>query len=120
MLADVPIRRMSGGSVNNLGYVVESRPLHPLASPKTGMVAQHRAVLYDKIGPGTHDCHWCSEPVTWELPLGHPLRLEVDHLDGVRANNDATNLVPSCRICNTRRKHAGNPLDWQPTGVAPS
>src|SRR5689334_2898842 len=35
---------------------------HPLADGQ-GRVSLYRCVLYDKIGPGTHPCHWCQNPV---------------------------------------------------------
>lgn len=49
--------------VNGEGYSVVQWPGHPLAT--NGSVREHRAVLFDKIGPGMHSCHWCAKPVTW-------------------------------------------------------
>lgn len=73
---------------------------HPLAT--SGHVAYlHRMILYDRIGPGTHPCHWCGTPVTWRAPLPHTL--EADHLDGNTANLHPANLVPACRPCNAGR-----------------
>jgi len=80
---------------------------HPIAS-KTGVVQEHRKILYDAIGPGVHPCHWCGKDLTWQVSL------HVDHKDGDKTNNDRLNLVPSCQPCNTRRKTAGNPTDWSP------
>lgn len=68
---------------------------HPLASKK-GQLAEHRKVLYDKIGVGPHPCHWCGKLLVWGGILG----LNVDHLDGDKLNNDSENLVPSCCGCN--------------------
>jgi hypothetical protein len=30
-------------------------------------------------------------------------KLVVDHLDGIKTNNDLSNLVPSCHRCNSTR-----------------
>ena len=37
-------------------YAEEKNPEHPLAN-KRGVVAVHRRILYDKIGPEEHHCH---------------------------------------------------------------
>jgi len=83
-------------------YVSTYRPGHPTAR-SSGRVYVHRAVLFDAIGPGTHACHWCSTPVSWFLPVGHPENLQVDHLNSVRDDNRVENLVPSCPSCNATR-----------------
>ncbi len=73
---------------------------HPL-SPKTGVVFEHRKVLYDKIGPGTHKCHWdCGKILSWGGKSG----INTDHLDGDQLNNEPDNLVPSCFGCNRSGK----------------
>lgn len=70
---------------------------HPLAA-KTGDVLEHRYVLYEKIGPGRHPCHWaCGRILEWNVDL------HVDHLDDDKLNNDPENIVPSCISCNGRR-----------------
>lgn len=61
----------------------------------------HRIVLYEKIGPGTHDCHWCRKEVEWSVTGSR--KLVVDHLDGVKTNNDPSNLVAACHRCNSIR-----------------
>lgn len=76
-------------------------PTHPLAG-KNGKVYEHRAVLYDQIGPGPHPCHWCEDEVDW-LPKGTPGALQVDHLNNDGADNAPANLAPSCAGCNTAR-----------------
>lgn len=76
---------------------------HPLAGPNGG-VMEHRAVLYDKIGPGQHPCHHCGTVVEWGLDL------HVDHLDDDPLNNDPDNLVPSCFPCNIHRTQRERPL----------
>jgi hypothetical protein len=76
-------------------------PGHPLARA-WGKVYEHRMVLYDKIGPGPHPCHWCQAEVDW-VPKGQPNCLQVDHLNGIGDDNRPENLVPSCQPCNTDR-----------------
>lgn len=72
---------------------------HPL-SPSNGDLAEHRMVLYDKIGPGPHYCHWnCGKLLEWGGHKG----IFTDHLDGNKLNNDPENLVPSCLRCNWGR-----------------
>lgn len=63
-----------------------------------GRVRVHRAVRYDKIGPGAHECYWCTAPISWDGSVGK--RLVSDHLDGNTWNNDPGNLVQACRRCN--------------------
>lgn len=89
-------------------YVLSAlRVGHPLAWGRGVVVSQHRAVLWDKIGPGEHSCHWCGCRLVWaptKLPLPSGIsRLIVDHLDNDRQNNDPANLVPACSACNTLR-----------------
>lgn len=85
------------------GYELVKCVGHPVAQ-KGGWAFEHRVVLYDAIGGGTHPCHWCGRPVRWTS--GQPVpadALVVDHLDDNRRNNDRTNLVPSCFLCNSGR-----------------
>jgi hypothetical protein len=106
--ADVPLRKLAAkgtGCVTEGGYITDRIKGHPLAYAN-GQVRRHRVVLYDKIGPGSHRCHWCDCVVTWGIDL------HTDHLDGVAENNDPANLVPSCVSCNTTRGNLGNPLEW--------
>lgn len=86
------------------GYTKLYLPGHPLADGR-GAVSEHRAVLYAKLGPGRHPCHWCGAMVVWR-PVGaaqEPGSLRTDHLDDDRRNNDPANLVASCNSCNIRR-----------------
>lgn len=69
-------------------------------------VFQHRHVLYDLLGPGTHDCAWCRTPLEWKSTL------HVDHVDEDKANNAPRNLVPSCRACNVGRSQATDQEAW--------
>lgn len=89
------------------GYLLWNRSEHPLAINTA--VSEHRAVLFDKIGPGPHLCHWsCGKLLEWGGKEG----ICVDHLDGDTTNNDPENLVCSCIACNFRRGKLGNPIDW--------
>lgn len=94
---------------------------HVLASPD-GRVSVHRVVLYEKIGPGTHPCHWCQRPVTWvtrrRTDGGRESDLMADHLNGDCRNNNPDNLVPACSFCNVLRgwvakweRLTGRPID---------
>lgn len=85
------------------GYSIRTAD-HPLAlRRKDGAVYVHRLVLWEMLGPGSHPCHWCGNPVTWAVSHPAPGALEVDHVDGDKGNNASANLVPSCHGCNTRR-----------------
>jgi 5-methylcytosine-specific restriction endonuclease McrA len=74
---------------------------HPLATAN-GRAYEHRVVLFTKIGPGPHACHWCGAEIGW-LPKGEPGSLQVDHLNAIGDDNRPENLVPSCFRCNTTR-----------------
>jgi hypothetical protein len=72
---------------------------HPLAHAD-GQVYEHRLVLYEKIGSGTHPCHWCGKLLTWGDTLNDLL---ADHINQNPQNNTPENLVPSCFSCNVGR-----------------
>lgn len=80
---------------------------HPLWGCKP--ILLHRVVLYDKIGPGDHSCHWCGGAVSWGDGINGTKRatLVVDHIDSNTLNNNEDNLVPACYRCNSQR---GNKL----------
>lgn len=102
------------GTLRADGYWQIRAPDHP-ASFQGGLIFVHRQVLYDKIGPGSHECHHCAVAVTWFIDL------EVDHLDHDKSNNDPNNLVPCCVDCNRGRwnrsktgcPHGHGPYDKQ-------
>jgi len=73
----------------------------PVRTP-SGKCYVSRAVLYDEIGLGPHQCHWCFAAIDW-LPKADPAALQADHLDGDTMNDDPANLVQSCRRCNAAR-----------------
>lgn len=82
-------------------------PNHPVAPP-SGTVSAARIALYDKIGPGTHACHWCGTTVVWMPGKGlAPGALIADHLNFDAADDSPENLVPACNSCNKRRTPAG-------------
>lgn len=87
---------------NSTGYITLSRPGHPLAS-KLHTVFEHRFVLYEKIGPGRHNCHWCGLDIEWVRGRNSRGAIVADHLDGDKESNDPENLVPACHPCNSKR-----------------
>lgn len=82
-------------------------PSHPLAG-KTGRFAEARAVLYDRIGPGPHPCHWCGQAVNWAVGLigQRPDTLIADHVNGDPLDDRPENIVPACGTCNGSRTQA--------------
>lgn len=95
------------------GYRMAEVPEHPLAG-KYGLILVHRKVLYDRIGPGWHPCHWCGELVEWRVSKLAKGVLVVDHLDHDILNNAPGNLVPSCNPCNFRRRRGEVWEPWTP------
>jgi 5-methylcytosine-specific restriction endonuclease McrA len=77
------------------GYVYVRRPGHPLAL-RSGLVSEHRAVVYDDIGEGPMCCELCGVSVAWDT-------VHIDHIDESTNNNVRSNLRPTCATCNTRR-----------------
>jgi hypothetical protein len=80
---------------------------HPLISPGNvaSTIAVCRFILYEKIGPGIHPCHWCGKLLTWG---GRgPTSIQTDHIDAVKSHNDPSNLVAACKRCNNMRTRTG-------------
>jgi len=104
------------GKLSHHGYVVAYRHGHPLARPD-GRVMAHRAVLFDKIGPGDHPCATCGRTVSWDKhwPADEGA-LVVDHMDADKTNNQPDNLAPSCQQCNAIRTCRAS---VNQTGLAP-
>lgn len=98
-----PTRASGEGTINVHGRLIMFRPEHPLANAK-GCVINARLVLFAKIGYGPHRCHWCTAHVLWRIEDVN-LRLEADHVDGDKLNDDPANIVPSCKACNIGRKN---------------
>lgn len=90
---------------------------HPLADGK-GCAHSHRVALFERIGPGVHQCHWCGADLQW-LRRGSSWAgvLVVDHLDDDKGNNAPGNLVPSCFSCNALRARWGT--GWLTRRVTP-
>lgn len=79
---------------------------HPIAPP-SGIVPVARLVLWDKIGPGPHPCHWCGKAIRWTPGDPYaPDALVADHLDWDATNDAPENLVPSCGPCNGHRRRS--------------
>lgn len=125
-----PEKRGRGPSrpVSVKSYRWVSAPHHPLAD-KRGRVAEHRWLLFERIGPGEHPCHWCGDLVCWMQGMA-PAALIADHVDGDSRNNDPANIVESCVRCNSlrnghpnsRKTHCpqGHPYDSVNTYITPS
>lgn len=77
------------------GYRIVKAPDHPLVQGN-GWLGEHRAVAYEKYGPGPHACHWCGTDHDWP-------DLVVDHLNEQKADNRPENLVVACNPCNRMR-----------------
>ncbi len=95
-------KTVDGAYVYRTRYVPRD---HPLATPGSRVISEHRAVLWDKLGPGPHPCHHCGCLLEW-MPGRQlvPGALCVDHLDRDTRNNAPDNLVPSCHPCNHHRR----------------
>ena len=77
---------------------------HPLKTrqDRVERVFHHRYVLFNALGPGDQNCHWCKKRLRWKSKNKNNM-LCVDHLDEDKHNNDLENLVPSCVACNNHR-----------------
>lgn len=104
--ADKPLRGVTAGpALGQYGYLIATvRGGHPLAwngaSPK---VPVHRLVLWNALDGADAPCYWCGRAVQW-FPGEGGAELCSDHLDGDKLNNAPENLVPCCRLCNSRRR----------------
>lgn len=88
---------------------VRASPGHPLLPVGGTWLGEHRIVLWNKIGPGSHPCHHCGIPVRWMPGSGARTgALVVDHLDDDSRNNSPENLVASCQPCNQLRSPRKN------------
>lgn len=96
-----------GPRKENVQYRMVTVKGHPIAPPG-GVLPVARVVLYDKLGPGPHPCHWCSNPVQWRPEDRYAKdALMADHLDWNATNDAPENLVPSCNACNGHRRSSG-------------
>jgi hypothetical protein len=82
-------------------------PTHPLLTSRNAAssIYVHRFILYEKLGPGTHPCHWCGKLLTWGGRGS--TSIQTDHVDGVKAHNVPANLVAACKRCNNLRRRRG-------------
>lgn len=78
------------------GYVLLYAPNHALRRASHPYVYEHRVVYHDVHGDGPFRCHWCAAEVTWDM-------MHIDHVNGVKDDNQPGNLVASCAICNQQR-----------------
>lgn len=77
---------------------------HPIASI-TGRIPLARKMLYDRIGPGPHNCHWCNKEIDWHTRINGTTKsgIVADHVDGNCFNDVHENIVPACQQCNGTR-----------------
>lgn len=88
-------RRVIGRCITSAGYILIKRPEHPLSNT-AGYVYEHRAILYEKLGEGNHSCFWCGAILCWA-------DIVVDHLNEIKNDNRADNLLVTCNRCNRAR-----------------
>ena len=84
---------------------------HPLAQAD-GQAYTHRIVLFEKIGPGVHACHWCGREVEWNAPAsGASWPTILTRIAGITFQRtwplpagDATPHAAACRLPDPLRK----------------
>lgn len=85
-----------------MAYKYAKRKGHIIAPP-SGRLPLHRLILWEKIGMGPHQCHYCGTGVNWSPNRTAEGCLIAEHMDGDHTNNDPSNIVPSCQTCNLIR-----------------
>ena len=94
---------------------------HPLAT-KDGHLAEHRLILYEKIGPWAHECNWCQRMLRWTPGKMEEDSILPDHINWNTHDNSPDNIVPSCPKCNAlhRQRYNLNPGEFMaeyPSGM---
>lgn len=102
-LADELYRVVLPKPVPKSRYKRLKRRGHPLATA-SGHLCEHRAVLYDKLGPGTHPCHWCGKLLRWTIGKLEKDSILPDHINFSERDNRPANIVAACAQCNARRQ----------------
>jgi hypothetical protein len=96
------------------GYVEIFLDHEHILCRKDGWVLEHRALLFDAIGPEPQPCYWCGFVLPWRNHADWKQALVVDHLNERRTDNDIRNLVPACWYCNANRSWSRiAPRAWQ-------
>jgi 5-methylcytosine-specific restriction endonuclease McrA len=78
------------------GYQFIHAPGHPLCTKGQIYVAEHRLVLFARIGHSEMACELCGTSLDWKT-------VDVDHIDENPRNNEPENLRPLCMRCNIWR-----------------
>lgn len=96
-------RRRNEGRIYRgvIGYDIYVGFNHP-ACHAFGLTAHHRIIMWDMLGGEDAQCHWCDKDIHWFSKSWND-NLVVDHVDRDRGNNEYSNLVPSCNMCNILR-----------------
>lgn len=104
------IKKSASTKEHSQGYILTPSRGHPLSNGRSHDY-EHRIIYYDAHGKGPFNCKWCAKQVTW-------MDLHIDHLDDDRKNNNLTNLVVSCAICNQQRgRHKAADTWRRATGI---
>ena len=90
------------------GYVLVLNKECPI-SRKSGLILEHRLIVYGVYGDNMPSCDFCGKRSSWDSRSSH-----VDHINEIKSDNRPENLRVLCNGCNTRRtkrsehKYKGN------------
>jgi hypothetical protein len=95
----LPHRRAAQKEANRRRHALARAGRHLALSPATAVSVRERVQLW-----GCR-CAYCSVPLLKTAPLGHPLRLTVDHVLPLANGglDEMMNIVPACWQCNTSK-----------------